>query len=80
MEIDTEIGTLLDARYKSLIGVLNDFTVSIAPQLQARQSHEALVQLDTELPNIVNTVDNLLDMGVADDRLVCLHLQFNRAY
>jgi len=75
MEIDTEIGTLLDARYKSLIGVMNDFTVSIAPQLQARQSREALVRLDTELPNIVNAVDSLLDMGVADDdRLTCLHL------
>lgn len=74
MEIDKEIGTLLDARYQSLIGVMNDFTVSIAPQLQASQSREALVQLDTELPNIVNVVDSLLDKGVADDRLACLHL------
>jgi hypothetical protein len=74
MEIDTEIGTLLDTRYRSLIEVLNDFAVSIAPQLQTRQSHEAFIHLDTELPNIVNTVDRLLEMGIADDRLACLHL------
>lgn len=74
MEIDAEIGTLLDTRYKSLIGVMNDFAVSITPQLQARQSREALAQLDAELPNIVNAVDNQLDEGIVDDRLTCLYL------
>jgi tetratricopeptide (TPR) repeat protein len=75
MEIDAEIGILLDTRYKSLMGVMNDFAVSITPQLQASQSREALAQLDVELPNIVSAVDSLLDMGIADDdRLACLHL------
>lgn len=74
MEIDAEIGSLLDRRYKSLIREISEFVVAINPELKAKQSHEVLTQFDIQLPNIVNVFDRLLDTGGCDDQLVCIQL------
>jgi tetratricopeptide (TPR) repeat protein len=74
MEIDPSIGYLLERRYQRLIEQLTNFAMQAAPRLQDQNSRTTLIEVDIEMPNIIQATDTLLNGHGAEEHLTCLHL------
>lgn len=66
MRINPDVGQLLDNRHGVLLETLHDYVVATAPQLATKQSHQVLISLDIEFPNLVSLMDALLEAENTD--------------
>lgn len=52
-----EVGGLLDQRYRTLVHVLNEFTLTVIPRKQELSLPSQIAQLDDALPNIMHAFE-----------------------